>query len=37
VAMLATNDPFEAFIAARSSAGVSTTTTESSGPNGSAW
>ena len=37
VAMLATSEPLLAFMAARNSASVSTTTTESSGPNGSAW
>ena len=37
VAILATSDPFEAFIAERSSAWVSTMTTESNGPKGSAW
>lgn len=36
VAILATSDPFDTFIAATSSAWVSTTTTESSGPKGSA-
>jgi hypothetical protein len=35
--MLATRQPLLAFIAARNSASVSTHTTESSGPNGSAW
>ena len=36
-AIEATRAPLETFIAARSSAGVSTTTRVSTGPNGSAW
>ena len=35
--MVATSDPFETFMALMSSASESTTTTESSGPNGSEW
>ena len=37
VARLATRQPLLTFIADRNSASVSTQTTESSGPNGSAW